>query len=284
VISKRYILIILIALFFIAAVISVFFSKALFFPVPLAPARTTFPHVYKNSDINISEIDLKIFYVVPKNKADKIDPAWREDLGATLERAVRFHELQFRELSKLKYEIFPEPVILKNDDDAYDTANTNAGNPHGLINIGEEIEARVFKKEGDLYSAQFSAYEPKAHRVIGFVYEGVGASGGLIYDTDLESAREIAKKLGVPEDIVYVVRIDSADGFFILNKQYISGMELKNYGPSILYHEFAHTIGLPDLFDENNSPSSNDVMGSGREKQIENTYLGGEQLKAMGVI
>lgn len=278
---RRYIFIFT-AIVFVVALFFVFLSRV---PgTPPASSERTAVHAYKNPDINISEIDMKAMYVVPKNKKNNIDPRWKGRLASALEKASGFHELQFRGYSKLKYEIFSDPVILNNDDIVYDTSNTNAGNPHGLINVAEEIEKRVFTLGGDLYDPRFSEYAPSAHRIFALIYEGVGASGGMIYDTSLESAGEIAKKLGIPENIVYVVNIKSADGFFILNRQYLSDPPLSAFGASILYHEFAHTIGLPDLFDENNAVFSNDIMGSGREKPLENTYILEDFLKEMGAI
>ncbi|MDO8537069.1 MAG: hypothetical protein Q7R94_02380, partial [bacterium] len=204
------------------------------------------------------------------------DPDWKEKLATTLDKAARFHDLQFRGASKLAYDIFPEPFILKQDNAHYDTDTTSAGNPRGLVNISEEIETRAFTTSGDLYNENFSAIDKSEYRVMALFYEGVGGAGGIIYESELDSPGEIAKKLGLDESIVYVVNINSVDGFLLVNKRFLDA--------TIFYHEFAHTLGLPDRYDEDDNPSSSDIMGAGRKKPIENTYLDKSLLKEMGII
>ena len=279
---KKYIIsAIVIVVLALAGVSYMFFFRA---PrVVPAPAAKTSVHVYKNNTADITHIRVKAFYAVPQNKAVNIDPSWKDELSSALADAAQFHALQFRGLSELSYDIYPEPVMLQHDDVTYDTTSTNDGNPHALVNVGEEIESRIFKSGGDLYDPAFAAVKPGEYTVWAILYEGVGASGGVIYDTPLTDLGDIAKKLDLPESIIYVVNIDSASGFFILNRDYLVKDSLKISGTSIFYHEFAHTIGLPDLFNANNAPYSNDIMGIGREKPIENTYIGKDFLSAMGV-
>jgi hypothetical protein len=239
-------------------------------------------HVYKNSDKSIADIKIFAFYAVPKNKVGQLEPHWKDQFQAVLDDAVKFHDLQFRGRSQLTYVIFPEPIVLENDDIFYDTTTTDGGNPHGLINISEEINRRILEKGGDLYREQFAKTGSSEYRVMGILYEGVGASGGLIYDSSLQSAEEIAGQLGVPESIVYVVNITNVEAFFLVNRDYLIQNQLKSYGSSIFYHEFAHAFGLPDAFDEENAPYVSDVMGTGRYKPIENTYIDKSFLTAMG--
>ncbi len=263
------------------AVSGVIFTLAMVFrssqaaPIPPSPRI----HVYKNPDASIGRIRVKAFYAVPNNK--KADPAWQNQLSRALDDSAKFHELQFHGLSKLNYDVFKAPVMLQHDDAFYDTTSTGAGNPHALINVGEELEQRVMRSSGDLYDAAFAATDPNEYNVMAILYEGVGASGGEIYQTALQSANQIAQKLGLPESIIYIVHIDSVSGFFIVNRNYLATEPLNISGESVFYHEFAHTIGLPDLFDENNAPFSNDIMGRGREKPIENTYIDKNFLKTM---
>lgn len=85
------------------------------------------------------------------------------------------------------------------------------------------------------------------------VYEGVGASGSE----------------GLAAGIM-------ASGYFTKESQ-------KDLASSILYHEFAHTLGLPDAYDhEKNIPSSNDIMGVGRNKPLKITYLSQDVKEKLG--
>lgn len=85
------------------------------------------------------------------------------------------------------------------------------------------------------------------------IYEGVGAGG----------SRELATSI-------------IARGYFTQESE-------KELASSILYHEFAHTLGLPDEYDhEKNIPFSNDIMGAGRNKPLKITYLSQEIKEKMG--
>lgn len=85
------------------------------------------------------------------------------------------------------------------------------------------------------------------------VYEGVGASGS----SELKSS------------II-------ASGYFIQELE-------KTFAPSVFYHEFAHTLGIPDAYDHaKNIPFSNDIMGAGRNKPLKITYLSQEVKEKMG--
>lgn len=85
------------------------------------------------------------------------------------------------------------------------------------------------------------------------VYEGVGASG----------SEELAAGI-------------MASGYFTKESQ-------KDLASSILYHEFSHTLGLPDAYDhEKNIPSSNDIMGAGRNKSLKITYLSQDVKEKLG--
>ncbi|GEM_PF-2077744 len=237
---------------------------------------------YKDPSVDISRIRVKMFYVVPKNKTQ--NPLWRETITSALDQVVKFQSVQFRGLSQIRYDIFPTPVLLRNEDSFYDTTSTNSGNPHGLVGVAQEIDERVFRVGGDFYNVDFAEFDKSEYPVMGLVYEGVGASGGVIYEAKLKTAKEIAEKLGVPESIVYIVDIGSVKGFFIINNQYLTADQYKIFGPTLLYHEFSHTIGLPDRFDDDDRPFSDDVTGSGRKESIDVTYIASDLLRDLGVI
>lgn len=285
-INYRYLLaIVLVAIVSLAAGFFLLFNNG------FAPQSEDFkrnvraPHVYKDPSKPIAIIALRIFYAVPKNKADTIKPDWQKAFKSALDKIAAFHSVQFRGLSKIEYKIFSSPVILKNDNLFYDTGLTARGNPKALIAIAEEIENRVFKTGGDLYDANFASRDPNVYPIMGLIYEGVGAAGGIIYESELESEEAIAKRLGVPQSIIYKVNVESAEGFFILNRAFLTEAQYQNLGAAVLYHEFGHAVGFPDTYsEETDVPFSNDIMGGGRRQPLEISYIGGELLKGAGVI
>lgn len=169
---------------------------------------------------------------------------WPSLLPDVLSDAVRFHMVQFRGFSTLAYEIFSEPLVLERESVFYDTEDTNRGNPEGLKNIVPVVEARA---------ADFLKAEEDEFTVIAIIYEGVGASG--------------------------------TDGAMILSRSFLSDEQYRSFRSSLFYHEFGHTFGLPDGYDlQHSTPHSNDIMGIGRGKPIDTTYIDRELLKDMGVI
>lgn len=204
----------------------------------------TSAHFYKNPEISINKIKLKVFYAVPKDRIGELDPNFVSVTTPVLEEAVSFHKIQFRGLSSLDYEIYPEPIILTEDHTYYDTENTNRGNPEALRRIVPEIENRV---------PDFLVKSRDEFPVIGIIYEGVGASG--------------------------------AEEAFILSRSFLTKPEYEIFRSSLLYHEFGHTLGLPDEYDTTtNSPFSEDIMGSGRRKSLKANYIKRDLLRNMGVI
>jgi len=248
-------------------------------------ASSASAHFYNDPKTSIAEIGLKVFYAVPKNHEKDFDRGWRGTIDAALLKASRFHALQLRGFSKLNYEIFPRPFFLENEDIFYNSTSTDRGNPRGLIAIAEEVDRRVFRKSGDLYNQEFAKFKDGEYPVMGLIYEGVGASGGVIYETDKElTQEEIAKRLGVPESIVFIVDVESSRGFFLLNHEFLREKMLSVLGPTYLYHELAHSFGLPDREEGGGAAQGNDIMGYGRRESIEVMYIGKDLLKGLGII
>ncbi len=246
------------------------------------------PHAYNDPSRAISEIRVTAFYFVPQSKAKSIISNWREVLEENLQKLEKFHALQFQGKSSLKYQIFPEPVVGLQDSVYYDTDNTGGGNPHALLRTASEIEQRVFRPSGDIRHEDFSLREKNVYPVLFILYEGVGASGGIIYESELESEREIAEKLGIPESIIFKIDVEAADGFFLLSSAYLARPELRSYGASVMVHEFYHTLGLPDKY-EVEEPTfeerilSPDLMGAGRKRPLEKTYLERAAIRGFGL-
>lgn len=241
------------------------------------------PHFYGNPDRPIGEIQIAAFYFVPRNKAGLQAADWKEVLQASLQKLVEFHSLQFQGLSRASFKIYPAPVIGLLENLSYDTEVTQRGNPRALVSIGEELEARAFRPDGDLFVPDFAVRADNAYPVLFVMYEGVGASGGVIYESELESVPEIARELGLPESIIFKVDIESVDGFFLVNREFLAG----SHGPagtSVFVHEFYHTVGIPDGYDEETAVSHTaDIMGIGRTKPLDKTYVSKETLKNLGL-
>lgn len=249
---------------------------------------TNFPasvsiHLNNNPDVLIKNIQIYAFYFVPRNKSIAIPDNWAESLNSGLVNLREFHSLQFQNLSEVGYKIFPEPVTGEKNNLFYDTEKTDHGNPRALISVSEELERRVFRASGDLYQGDFAGLGDGAYPVMFIMYEGVGAAGGIISESAKKTPAEIASDLNLPESVIYIVDIKSADGFFLVNREIVEGRHGVN-GHAILAHEFYHTFGLEDKYSETDGiAESSDLMGLGRLKPIENAYLSREVLKSLGL-
>ncbi len=244
------------------------------------------PHLYATPERSIEEIEIRAFYFVPRDKEDAVVEEWRELMAGALDSLVAFHALQTQHRSRISYTLFPSAVIGEREHLFYDTDSTERGNPHALISVGEELERRVSRPKGDLYDSRFavqSGDHTAKHVVFFIMYEGVGSAGGMIHESERESAQEIAGELGLSEDVVFVVNIESVDGFFLVNREIVGGVH-GLHGASIVAHEFYHTLGVPDAYlAYNETPTSDDLMGLGRFREIERTYLGAEVLEGLGL-
>jgi len=247
-------------------------------------AELPIPHSYGDSNRPIPEISIAAIYFVPQNKQDNIAQNWKELLEDSLQKLQKFHEIQFLGRSRINYNIYPKPVIGLRESIAYDTDNTQYGNPQALRNISEEIDKRIFDPEGDLFLSDFASFYKDSYPVLAVVYEGVGAVGGVIYESEFELASDIAKKLDLPEASIFIVDVEAADGFFLINRDFFDNPEFGQVGRTLFMHEFYHTIGVPDAYEvPSNVPTSQDIMGSGRFKQLEETYIDKKTLKKLGL-
>ena len=152
----------------ILAIILVAIAGIFFLRQPdLSPtASTAHAHYYKDPNIDISKIALKVFYVAAANQ--KIANTWQLEINKAVQDISEFHSIQFHGLSTIKAEIYPEPVKLSHDSTYYDTENTNFGNPEGLRRIIPELENNY---------EEFLKTKAQEFRAIAIIYEGVGASG-----------------------------------------------------------------------------------------------------------
>lgn len=229
--------------FFAVLIIAVFF-----FINPIGvlfnPFKNEFAlHYYEVDDFKIDKVNLKIFYFVPKDR--QIDDGWKKIIKKSVNEIKVFHLKEFKGAGVLRYEIYPQIVRGLKNSEFYDGNNTFGGNPNAFENILKEINERVFQVGGDLYLESFTKKDNYGITVKVFIYEGVGATGGHFT--------------------------------VLLAKDYL---KTKNFGSAVFYHELMHTFGVPDFYDyQTNVDFSDDIMGSGREKPITETYIR-EDIKA----
>lgn len=194
-------------------------------------------HYYEVEDFKIRKVNLKIFYFVPKNR--KADSGWEKIIKSSVNEIKAFHLKEFKGAGILRTEIYPLVILGLKNAEFYDGDDTSGGNPNALENILKEINERVFKNKGDLYLEDFVKKNNYEMTVKVFIYEGVGATGGHFT--------------------------------VLLAKDYL---KTKNFGSTVFYHELMHTFGVPDFYDyQTNLDFSDDIMGSGREKPINETYI-----------
>ncbi len=201
-------------------------------------------HFYKDPQRSIAHIRLKLFYAVPRNRIDGIYQNWGDIIKLAAGDLVKFYTFQFRGLSNIKYDIYPEPFILENESIFYDTESTNKGNPEALKRIVLEIEKRV---------PEFLAKDSGEFQVIGIIYEGVGASG-------TDGAFILARS-------------------FLSDEQYrpfSSTLFSHEFGHTLgLPDEYKL---------DTNQPFTDDIMGGGRRRPIDVAHFDKPLLKDMGII
>ena len=228
------------------------------------PALATTPlHFYDNPQKPISRINVTAVYFVPSDKQTEQIDNWRELLEENLSKLQKFHELQFQGYSRLTYKIYEQPIIGEKESIFYDTDNTNKGNPEALRTTAAEIEKRLLSAGGDLWNDKFSSQLPEAdYQPLIILYEGVGASGAV----------------GEPA--------------VLISRRYFTELEYQQENTTTLAHEFYHTLGIPDGYQEKiqegyglqiEKLTTSDIMGLGRQGPLERTYLGRQTLQRFGL-
>ena len=205
------------------------------------------PHAYDDAQTPIGDILITVYYFVPANKsADAQDTSWKEPMTRALERLQQFHALHFGDRSRIRFALYPTPIIGREDNMYYDSLVTQHGNPNALQTITQEIS------QIDPPTSETGIYP-----VTYIMYDGVGASG---------------------------MRLDSVHAA-LLNRNYLINTEYAHYRDALVAHEFYHTLGIPDGYDLSTGTSTTaDLMGLGRtQRPLQSNYLAQETLSHMGI-
>ena len=227
----------------------------------VGPVKVTAHHGQIKS-ISLEDTRVDAFYFVPKDFENSIDSAWKQHLENALSQTKLFYEKQVGGGINITYNIFPTPILGKEDSTFYNGNDTSQGNPSALILVYAEIQARIasdINVDGNSFSRTGGTFHPSV-----ILYEGVGASAMLLLDT-------------VPKDLPksHVVAIDDSSApAFLISDYFFTGDSYKDYGTTFFAHEFGHIIGLVDAYTgDTGFSTSEDIMGMGRFKPLNATYL-----------
>lgn len=223
-------------------------------------------HLYNNPRISLEKVNLSVFYVVSKETSDN---NWFEVLKTNLEKIKTFHSLQFKKLSNLEYKIYPQPLILDIENLSF-TEDISQNNIIKALKIAEEVENFIIQQKID---KDFYLFPDDVYNVLVIIYEGAGLYGGLIAD---------AKISFLERNIIQETTLHKFQGFVFISKDYLIKNEFKKIGATLLYHELAHTFGIPDKYNQKTFFSL-DIMGRGRFEPLENNYLEHQILSKMSI-
>lgn len=222
---------------------------------------TNFPHFYENSNTPILKVSVLIMYFVPKDRAKQSIDNWQEVVENNFKKLQDFHSVQFSGKSEITYEFFPKIIMGEKKGKEYELKTAGYSDKEMIFPISEEITRRVLTKGGDLY-LEDKKIEEGERRVYFVVYEGEGGAG--------------------------------SGSFALLSRSYLTNKAFDFFSASFLAHEFYHTLGIPDSYEESSYVyndlqrvpvsilTSKDIMGYVRVP-IESAYLNRSTLEKMGI-
>lgn len=221
-------------------------------------------HHFEDAKIDLTHIIISVFYFVPQDREENIFGDWQSTIKKVMDETVAFHANQFKSQSELTYRLYPKPVIGQETVTSYAQDDTPI-EPKSLGRIIKELDRRVFQPSGDLFDPGYSQ-SPNGSYIMKII----------IYEADPPKFAQVSQtgEIGGYSD----------QNTTLVARKILTDLPNQPYGPSIVYHEIGHMIGLPESYDyQSNQPSTNDIMGSGRSRPIQNNYLNPEVLKKMGV-
>lgn len=212
-------------------------------------------HFYEEPTIDLSKIKLYVVYALPNNKKAYLKNDWLSLIRKALDKVSLFHHLQFKGFSSIKYEIYHSPIILPDESEAYNT-KVDTFNLKKFLKLAEDVE-KTLSLDFDVFNLDKNNYN-----ILVIFYEGEGAFGAVITDKP-----KIIEKYSLSSQIL-PTKIEKFNGVVFISIEYLTTLS----GESLLYHEIAHTLGIPDTYQNGRSLSSG-IMGAGRFEPLENNYL-----------
>lgn len=227
-------------------------------------------HYADRSEIPISAISIRAVYFVPNDAVAMSSPTWKTDIETSLQQVRNFYVKQLPD-TPFVYTIFPQVVIGEQERAYYDGREegfkTSGGNPIALQRVKEELDARMLSTGGDLYAPGFVSSEQETFTITVIIYEGVGASAQVL------SSSVSSLMIGDNPAI-------------LLARAFLSSPSYADYGVTLFAHELGHGLGLMHGHDNETQEStvvtSNDIMGLGRFRPLDRTYLSKENKQSLG--
>jgi hypothetical protein len=229
---------------------------------PITEMKQSRAHLYGKPDVSIENVSLLVLYFVPKDRTERAMIGWKEVIESHLKELQEFHNAQFSGKSKISYEFYPEIIIGENIGKEYEVNILNHSNPEAIIPVTEEVSRRVLSASGDLYLAKEKETAGGARQVYLAVFEGEGGAGN--------------------------------GNMSLISRAYLTENGYEPFGTTFLAHEFYHTLGLPDNYQQSfyvygdsqkisiSVLTAEDIMGRVRVP-IKNSYIDREILKKMGI-
>lgn len=216
-------------------------------------------YFYDDQTLKLSNIKLYAIYALPQTKKNQLKNNWQNLIKEALNKAKLFHQIQFRNRSKIDYEIYPQIIVL---DDTPSQIGFDSLKLSEFLKIVENIEKKLVR--------ELLKLKDDSYKILVIFYEGEGAFGAVITDKS-----DLLNKYKSSLNVV-TTTIENFNGIAFISLDYLN----KPYGESILYHEIAHTFGIPDAY-QNNKDFSLDIMGNGRFLPLEINYLDYETINKM---
>ena len=170
-----------------------------------------------------------------------------------------------------------------------------------IANWQEVLEANL-KKVQEFHNFQLQERSDFSYQIYPEIV--IGEHENIFYDTDVtqhgnpEALRGIAEELkkrmlfGKDSGNEYRVALIMYEGvgasgggnIALVSRVFLTDSRYGAVSSSILAHEFYHTLGLPDAYIlETSAPTSEDIMGLGRERPIERAFIGRKTLNELGI-
>lgn len=223
-------------------------------------ARIT-PHMFNNKNDSIQNINLTVFYFIPKDAVVRKDIDWKGNIETHIQELINFHNVQFHNTSKISYTFYPEIIIGNKTTKEYE-GFFEGGENDALLPIKDEIVSRAVDTKGQSYYESMTKGKAKDTRNSYMViFEGKGAAGN--------------------------------DDFALVSHAYLVNNQYKESGSTFLAHEFYHTLGLLDNYESSvyvfkdgqqrpiSLVTNKDIMGQ-VNVPLSYTYIDMATLKKMG--